>query len=107
LHHFPVGLTLPHMSCMCCIQRNRFLTLLGGGAFGNDVKWILDAIGLACEKMVDCNLDVPTLPNIAESDKLPLVWVLKLNACVFPRSRCGLSTTGIGSTLTLQTSWRE
>jgi predicted DNA-binding transcriptional regulator YafY len=35
-----------------------FLTLLGGGAFGNDEKWILGAIRKACMKFIDFDLDV-------------------------------------------------
>lgn len=35
-----------------------FLTLLGGGAFGNDVAWIIDAIRLAVERWRHVPLDV-------------------------------------------------
>ena len=35
-----------------------FLTLLGGGAFGNDITWILDAIGRAVDRYRNAPLDV-------------------------------------------------
>lgn len=35
-----------------------WLTLLGGGAFGNDIVWIADAIGYATERMLNHDLDV-------------------------------------------------
>jgi hypothetical protein len=35
-----------------------FLTLLGGGAFGNERKWILDAIRRALRKVITVGLDV-------------------------------------------------
>ena len=35
-----------------------FLTRLGGGAFGNEPRWILDAIRRALNKVPDVDLDV-------------------------------------------------
>ena len=35
-----------------------FLTLLGGGVFGNRPEWIADAIAGACTKLKDYDLDV-------------------------------------------------
>ena len=35
-----------------------YLTLLGGGVFGNDIGWIMESISMACERMIDCKLDV-------------------------------------------------
>ena len=35
-----------------------FLTLLGGGAFGNEVDWITGAMRYALSKYRDCGLDV-------------------------------------------------
>jgi hypothetical protein len=35
-----------------------FLTLLGGGAFGNELEWILDSIHRAISLYADCGLDV-------------------------------------------------
>lgn len=35
-----------------------FLTFLGGGAFGNDEKWIFEAIENNLNRFKDCNLDV-------------------------------------------------
>ncbi len=39
-------------------NRTVFLTLLGGGAFGNDQRWILDAIHRACSLFAASDLDV-------------------------------------------------
>ena len=39
-------------------NKNVYLTLLGGGAFGNDQTWILDAIRLAATKYKDVGLEV-------------------------------------------------
>ncbi len=39
-------------------NRTVFLTLLGGGAFGNDQRWILDAIHRACILFAASDLDV-------------------------------------------------
>ncbi|MEM7314258.1 MAG: hypothetical protein AAF497_14005 [Planctomycetota bacterium] len=39
-------------------NRRLFLTLLGGGAFGNDTVWICDAIQRACRLFQDSDLDV-------------------------------------------------
>ena len=41
-------------------SRNRrvFLTLLGGGAFGNPVDWIYEALIAACQKVAGCGLDI-------------------------------------------------
>lgn len=35
-----------------------FLTLVGGGVFGNEVSWILDAIRISVEKFRNVPLDV-------------------------------------------------
>ena len=35
-----------------------FLTLVGGGAFGNPMPWIIDAIKNALQKFAACPLDV-------------------------------------------------
>ena len=35
-----------------------YLTLLGGGVFGNRMEWIVDAIQYAMEKCTDFGLDV-------------------------------------------------
>lgn len=35
-----------------------FLTLVGGGVFGNELSWILDAIRLSCMKFRNIPLDV-------------------------------------------------
>lgn len=35
-----------------------FLTLVGGGVFGNEVSWILDAIKISVEKFRNVPLDV-------------------------------------------------
>jgi hypothetical protein len=35
-----------------------YLTLVGGGAFGNDEEWILDGLGMAVRKFWGCGLDV-------------------------------------------------
>lgn len=39
-------------------NRTVFLTLLGGGAFGNNTEWILDAIRRACRLYRDSDLDI-------------------------------------------------
>ncbi|MFT7464735.1 MAG: hypothetical protein ACI9EF_003094 [Pseudohongiellaceae bacterium] len=39
-------------------NRRVFLTLLGGGVFGNRIEWILDAIERALRLAGDCDLDV-------------------------------------------------
>ncbi|MCC9642893.1 hypothetical protein LOC71_11450 [Rhodopirellula sp. JC740] len=39
-------------------NRDVFLTLLGGGAFGNERQWILDAIERACRQYRSADLDV-------------------------------------------------
>ncbi len=39
-------------------NRRVFLTLLGGGVFGNPSRWILDALMLALQRVGDCDLDV-------------------------------------------------
>lgn len=39
-------------------NRSLFLTLLGGGAFGNEPAWIMDAIRYALSRCPDCGLDV-------------------------------------------------
>jgi hypothetical protein len=49
-----------------------FLTMLGGGVFGNHQKWITDAIYNAAMKYNDCGLDVAIVshnysnPSVAE-----------------------------------------
>ena len=35
-----------------------FLTMLGGGVFGNEMEWIASAIERACARFADCPLDV-------------------------------------------------
>ncbi|MEZ5382483.1 MAG: hypothetical protein R2754_11910 [Microthrixaceae bacterium] len=35
-----------------------FLTMLGGGVFGNDQDWIIDAIDRACTLLSDAPIDV-------------------------------------------------
>ena len=35
-----------------------FLTLVGGGVFGNRTEWIVDAIGRAVERHAGADLDV-------------------------------------------------
>jgi len=48
-----------------------YLTLLGGGVFGNDINWILDAIENACMKFRLEDLDVSLVCyNDAEKNKL-------------------------------------
>ena len=37
-----------------------YLTMLGGGVFGNDVNWILESIHKACMSVQECDLDVRT-----------------------------------------------
>ena len=37
-----------------------YLTMLGGGVFGNDVSWILESIHKACISVQECDLDVRT-----------------------------------------------
>eukprot|EP01045_Picozoa_sp_COSAG04_P018451 COSAG04_NODE_1708_length_5862_cov_2.503384_3_plen_97_part_00 len=37
-----------------------YLTMLGGGVFGNDVNWILESIHKACISVQECDLDVRT-----------------------------------------------
>ena len=39
-------------------NRTVFLTLVGGGVFGNEIAWIIDAIERACHTVADANLDV-------------------------------------------------
>jgi len=39
-------------------NKSVYLTLLGGGAFGNEQEWILDAIGRACKLFKHVNMDV-------------------------------------------------
>ena len=38
--------------------RDVFLTFLGGGVFGNDMRWIARAIGRACAKAKKANADL-------------------------------------------------
>jgi hypothetical protein len=40
------------------VRAQPHLTLLGGGAFGNDVEWILAAMSRALRKVADVALDV-------------------------------------------------
>lgn len=35
-----------------------FLTLLGGGAFGNDIAWIMDSLKLVLNRFKDTSLEV-------------------------------------------------
>ena len=37
-----------------------YLTMFGGGVFGNDVNWILESIHKACMSVQECDLDVRT-----------------------------------------------
>lgn len=39
-------------------SRRLFLTLLGGGVFGNRTEWIVDAIAAAAERCAGLDLDV-------------------------------------------------
>jgi hypothetical protein len=39
-------------------NKTLFLTLLGGGAFGNETDWIISAIKRAVDLYSDCGLDV-------------------------------------------------
>ena len=39
-------------------NRSVFLTMLGGGAFGNDVEWIVDAMSRAFDVLAHVDLDV-------------------------------------------------
>ena len=50
-----------------------FLTLLGGGAFGNDTAWILGAIHRAVTRYADCGLDIAI---VSYSRSNPLVQQL-------------------------------
>ena len=53
-------------ACICAAMENAartgnnrlYLTLLGGGVFGNPVEWILDAISRAISLYPDCGLDI-------------------------------------------------
>jgi hypothetical protein len=47
-----------------------YLTLLGGGAFGNRTEWITDAIVRALNLFRDCPLDVKT---VSYRQKIPAV----------------------------------
>ena len=44
-----------------------YLTLIGGGVFGNDIKWISDAIGQAMERYCDAGLEVVIVSYGAEN----------------------------------------
>ena len=39
-------------------NRSVFLTMLGGGAFGNDTDWIIDAMSRALDIFAHADLDV-------------------------------------------------
>jgi hypothetical protein len=47
-----------------------FLTLLGGGVFGNEFEWIADAIHNACIALKSFNLDV----RIVFKNEIPLLF---------------------------------
>ncbi len=53
-------------------SRTVFLTLLGGGAFGNRNEWIFDAIRWAFSRMVDFGLDVKIVSYAAPSEELTM-----------------------------------
>lgn len=46
------------LNCANTGNRTVYLTLLGGGAFGNDLSWILDSIKSAYEPFRTANLDI-------------------------------------------------
>jgi hypothetical protein len=51
-------------------NKNLFLTLLGGGAFGNDQQWILNAIARACELYREHDLNVMIVSYRRSNDSI-------------------------------------
>jgi hypothetical protein len=47
-----------------------FLTLVGGGAFGNQMDWIMDSIGIAISKFLNIPLDVKIVSFSNVNDRL-------------------------------------
>ena len=61
-----------------------YLTMLGGGVFGNDVNWILESIHKACMSVQECDLDVRTTFTCP----MPICHLCKLWAAVSTPSLC-------------------
>eukprot|EP00511_Aplanochytrium_stocchinoi_P010459 CAMPEP_0204861008 /NCGR_PEP_ID=MMETSP1348-20121228/1108_1 /ASSEMBLY_ACC=CAM_ASM_000700 /TAXON_ID=215587 /ORGANISM="Aplanochytrium stocchinoi, Strain GSBS06" /LENGTH=375 /DNA_ID=CAMNT_0052010123 /DNA_START=139 /DNA_END=1266 /DNA_ORIENTATION=- len=61
-----------------------YLTLLGGGVFGNPDEWILDAIRRACEKLIDYDLDVKIIAYGGVPENIQQL-VKNFDAQVFPQ----------------------
>ena len=51
-------------------NRTVFLTLLGGGVFGNPFAWIADAIAAAVERHADAGLDAAIVSHAAPDPRL-------------------------------------
>ena len=54
-------------------HRTVFLTSLGGGAFGNELSWIVAAIERAVRVFTDANLDVVIVSRGAPSEELQTI----------------------------------
>jgi hypothetical protein len=69
-----------------CTGNNRlYLTLLGGGAFRNDMTWILDAIQRAVSMYSDCGLDIAIVSH-GQSKPAVQKLVRTLNAAIRNRT---------------------
>jgi hypothetical protein len=50
-----------------CGNNTLYLTYLGGGAFGNHLTWITDAMRRACLRFLDCNLNIKLVSHGARN----------------------------------------
>jgi len=68
-----------HKNCGRDGSNKVFLTLLGGGVFGNDIEWIVNAIRTACQRYEDYALDVRVVTYAGKPNSLLAEMVRRYN----------------------------